>query len=192
MHRSTETLRICSKLPGKWVKRIGVNDKRQGAARNEIGGFKDCAMGLASAMGRACRKSALSSRYWKSVEAVAGSAHCLSAAGKGRKRGTPCLMITCTAVLLPICEAQSNSNRHWRFVEAVAGSAHCLEWSKERAQSWHPMLHHHLQHAAFDWEEMPNRSLAMGAISAIGRRRLCKWRKATIRLHARVVLKVVG
>ena len=82
-------------------------------------------MGLASAMGRACRKSALSSRYWKSVEAVAGSAHCLSAAGKGRKRGTPCLMITCMAVLVSICEAQLNSNWYWKSVEAVAGSAHC-------------------------------------------------------------------
>ena len=48
-------------------------------------------------MGRACRKSTLSSRYWKSVEADAGSTHCFRAAGKGRSLGTPCLMITCNA-----------------------------------------------------------------------------------------------
>ena len=38
-----------------------------------------------------------SSTYWKSVEADAGSTHCFSAPGNGRSRGTPCLMMTCSA-----------------------------------------------------------------------------------------------
>ena len=57
----------------------------------------DWEAGRTRAMGRACRKSMQSRRYWKSVDEDAGSTHCFSAPGKGRSWGTPCLMITCKA-----------------------------------------------------------------------------------------------
>ena len=144
-----------------------VHGKRQGAARNPIGGFEGCAMGLASAMGRACRKSALSSRYWKSVEAIAGSAHCLSAAGKGRKRGTPCLMITCSARCFQSVRLDSTATGTGGLSRPSQGAPPLLDWCRERAEPWHPCFTITCSMLLLIWERCLAEALQWGPFQAL-------------------------